>query len=85
MKNVFIHIGNGCVLKTKDIIGVFDTDTATVTKTTREFLADAQQRHKLETVSLDIPRAFVVAADKTYLSPLSAQAICRRAKKKKIF
>ncbi len=85
MRNIFIHIGNGTVLKTKDIIGVFDTDTATVTKTTRELLSNAQKNNKLETVSLDIPRAFVVAADKIYLSPLSSQAICRRAKKKKIF
>ena len=35
---MYLHIGKGKTLNEKDIIGIFDLDTATVSKETREFL-----------------------------------------------
>lgn len=85
MKNVFIHVGNGCILKNKDIIGVFDLDNATVMKTSREFINSEEKKGRIESVFEDIPRSFVVCSDKTYLSSLNTASIIRRSIKKKIF
>ena len=35
---MYLHIGNGVSVKEKDIIGIFDLDTSTVSKTTKKFL-----------------------------------------------
>lgn len=85
MKNVFIHIGNGCVIKNKDIIGVFDLDNSTVMKTSREFINFEEKSGRIESIFEDIPRSFVLCDKKTYLSSLNTASIIRRNNKKKIF
>ncbi len=85
MKNVYIHIGNGCVLKNKEIIGVFDIDNATVMKTSREFINSEEKEGRIESVFEDIPRSFVICDKKTYLSSLNTASVIRRNNKKKIF
>ena len=34
---MYLHIGNGKSVKREDIIGIFDLDTATVSKITKNF------------------------------------------------
>lgn len=85
MKNVYLHVGNGCVLKNKEIIGVFDIDNATIMKTSREFINSEEKEGRIESVFEDIPRSFVLCDNKTYLSSLNTASIIRRNNKKKIF
>ena len=35
---MYLHLGGDKVVKTKDIIGIFDMDTSTVSKNTRDYL-----------------------------------------------
>ena len=35
---MYLHLGHKTVINSKKIIGIFDIDTATVSKRTREFL-----------------------------------------------
>ena len=35
---MYLHIGNGKSLKLEDIVGIFDLDTATVSKITKKFI-----------------------------------------------
>ena len=35
---MYLHIGNKSSVKRKDIIGIFDLDTATVSKITKDFI-----------------------------------------------
>ena len=89
MRNLYIHIGNNRVLKTKKIVGVFDMDTSTVSKISREFLENEEKNGRLISEFDDLPRSFVIVSEnkgsKTYISSLNAAAINRRSKKKKIF
>ena len=57
---MYLHIGNNMTIREKDIIGVFDADTATVSQTTKKFLTAAQKKGKLITVSEDIPKSMIV-------------------------
>ena len=40
---MYLHLGQDTVINMKDIIGVFDMDNTTISKHTRQFLADAQK------------------------------------------
>lgn len=81
---MYIDIGPNAVIHDRDIIGIFDLDTATVSKNTREYLNKAEKCGEALTVSLyDLPRSFTVtAADKekqtVVISPLSVNAIVTR-------
>ena len=39
---MFLHLGNDYIVFEKDIIAVFDFETTTVSKITREFLREAE-------------------------------------------
>lgn len=41
---MLLHIGGDTVVRTGDIIGIFDMDTSTVGKATRDFLTRAEQQ-----------------------------------------
>ena len=36
---IYLHVGNKKNIRERDIIGIFDTDSATVSVTTRRYLA----------------------------------------------
>ena len=57
---IFLHVGNNKNLRKKDIIGIFDADTATVSTTTRKFLSGAQKRGEVESANEEIPKSFVL-------------------------
>ena len=40
---MYLHLGENKVVKKRDIIGIFDMDTATVMKATRTFLNNAEK------------------------------------------
>ena len=57
---MFLHVGNHKNLRKKNIIGIFDADTATVSTTTRKFLSGASRRGEVEAASEEIPKSFVL-------------------------
>ncbi len=80
---MYLHIGNGKSVKKKDIIGVFDLDTSTVSKITRSFVNKMQKEGRLEYYDTDLPRAFVLVgsrdASTLRLSRISPQGLKQRA------
>ena len=44
---MFCHIGNGKSVPKKDIIGIFDLDTATVSRITKGFINEKQKNDSL--------------------------------------
>ena len=57
---MFLHVGNNKNIRKKEIIGIFDADTATVSVTTRRFLSGAERRGAVETASEEIPKSFIL-------------------------
>ena len=60
---MYLHIGNGKSVKKKDIIGIFDLDTATVSGITKKFINGMQKKGRLEYYDTDLPRAFILLKD----------------------
>ena len=57
---MFLHIGNGVSVRQKDIIGIFDLDTATVSAVTRKYLSAAEKKGLVESASDEVPKSFVL-------------------------
>ena len=66
-----------------DIIGIFDLDTTTVSKNTRNYLAKAEKSGIVEYVCYDFPKSFIVCRnkegeDKVYIAQISSTTLQKR-------
>jgi len=77
---MFIHLGENTVVTDREIIGIFDMDTSTVNKATRDYLALAEKNGRVEYVNYDLPKSFIVTDETVYVSPLNTATICKRTK-----
>ena len=57
---MYLHVGNGETLRKRNIIGIFDLDTATVSGVTRRFIAGKEKQGLVEYGDADLPRAFLL-------------------------
>ena len=80
---MYLNIGEDFVLKTEDITGIFDLDKTTVNKATRDFLAKAQKENRVILTSYDLPKRFIIAKEKIYLSPLNTSTLLKRTGREK--
>jgi hypothetical protein len=78
---MFLHLGEDTVITTDKIIGIFDIDTSTVNKATRDYLAKAEKGKKVIYVNYDLPKSFVVTDDAVYISPINTITLHKRANK----
>ena len=82
---MYIHLGRDYVLNDRDIIGIFNLETTTITPRGREFQNYAQKNGAVVSLSDELPQSYVLAdgavVDTVYLSELSPAAMRRRAEK----
>ncbi|MBR3961319.1 MAG: DUF370 domain-containing protein [Clostridia bacterium] len=82
---MYLHLGKDTVIKDEDIIGIFDLDTATVSRHTRKYLNLAEKKGETVTVSYELPKSFVVCAKpkskekKIYISQISSVTLLKRS------
>lgn len=76
---MYLHLGEDTVITDKNILGIFDMDTSTVNKATRDYLSNAEKNKKIAYVNYDLPKSFVVTDDKIYVSPLNTATLNKRA------
>lgn len=85
---MYLHIGQGNVVKTRDIVGIFDLDTTTVKKVTRDYLSFCEKEKRVVTVSNELPKSFVLCDSEknckkmVYLSPISSVTLSKRTRKR---
>lgn len=88
---MYLHLGADKVVRSKDIIGIFDMDTSTVSKRTREFLTLSEKNGEAITVSFELPKSFVVVSNKkkkekrVYISQISSSTLYKRNLLKNIY
>ena len=79
---MYLHIGNGNSVKRKNIIGIFDLDTATVSKITKDFIGKRQKEGAVTYLDSDLPRAFILLDEedgiKVRLSRISTSGLKQR-------
>ncbi|MBQ0101839.1 MAG: DUF370 domain-containing protein [Firmicutes bacterium] len=76
---MFLHAGNNFSLRSKDIIGIFDTDTSTENEITKNFLRRAEKEGRAEMVIEELPKSFIVTSDNSvYYAQVSVQTLIGR-------
>ncbi len=80
---MYLQLGQDFVVPFKNVISVFDMDTATVSKRTKKLLTRLQEEGRIVEVYGDLPRSGVLCEDEAgeilYLTELSPQALQKRA------
>ena len=80
---MYFHLGNSKVIRQDTVIGIFDLDNTTISKRTRKYLSDAEKKGEVEMIGTDLPKSFVVTAEKrgenkVYLTTVSSQTLTKR-------
>lgn len=79
---MFLYLGGDITVKENNVVGIFDIEECSVSRVTAEYLNSCQKSGKIINVSDDMPKSFIVAADKTYISNVSHNTIVKRAENK---
>lgn len=77
---MYLHLGEDVVVNSKKIIGIFDMDTSTVNKATRDYLSRAEKNKKIIYVSYELPKSFIVTDNKIYVSSLNTSTLLKRTR-----
>lgn len=80
---MYLHLGQDVVVKMEQVVGIFDMENSTVSKITRQYLANATKQGRVVNVSMEMPKTFVVCTDKkqqitVYISQISASTLRKR-------
>ena len=75
----YVYLGGDAVREEDDIVALFDLDNTSWSWLTRDFLARAERDGRVRNAAEDIPRSFVLCADKTViLTQPSPATLARR-------
>ena len=88
---MYLHLGQDTIIRMRDILGVFDLDTTTISRHTRDYLAAAEKRGAVVNVTNELPKSFIVTVDAgkrraarhaetgVYISQISAATLKKRS------
>lgn len=79
---MYLHLGQDTVIRTEEVIGIFDLENTTSGANTRRFLSEVQKKGQVVNVTDDLPRSFIVAGKKgkitVYISQISPATLRKR-------
>ena len=88
---MYLHLGQEVIVDTNNIIGIYDMDTSTISKWSREFLNKAEKEGRVVNVSFfDLPKSFIICKEAeeekeiVYISPLSSKTLLKRTQSNQI-
>ncbi len=81
---MFLHLGQNFVIRMKDVVGIFDLETSTISNTTRDYLAAAQKAGLVVSISAEMPKSFVLCCNSkgkttVYTSQISTATLLKRS------
>ncbi|MFT3952856.1 MAG: DUF370 domain-containing protein [Oscillospiraceae bacterium] len=86
---MYLHLGNETLVRTKDLIGIFDLENTSVSKATKGFLAQADKLGRVVNVSMEMPKSFVVTLDeelteRVYVTNIACRTLFLRSKRQAV-
>lgn len=79
---MFLHLGENIVVPIKDVIGIFDMETAADSTDTIQFLRMAEEDGFVQRITKEKPKSFIIAEvnkkSKIFLSPISSSTLGKR-------
>ncbi len=78
-EDMYLNIGADVLLRSSEIVGIFDLDTASMGADTKRFLKEAEKNKSLKHAGNELPKSFVVTKKgEVYLSQFSSQVLKNR-------
>jgi len=76
---MYLHIGNNKSLRIRDIIGIFDLDSASVAGIGKDFLRRKEKAGLVEYATEELPKSFILTVDgMVHFSQISSGALTGR-------
>ena len=79
---MYLHLGENTVVRTDNILGIFDMDTSTISKWTKDYLSSATKNKRVINVSMELPKSYIICNEddeiKVYVSQISSQTLMKR-------
>ncbi len=80
---MYLHLGQDTVVRTDDIVGIFDLENTSVSKITKKFLASSEKKGWVVNVSYELPKSFVICTSGkntvVYITQISSTTLRKRA------
>ena len=79
----YLHLGKDTSIEIDNIVGIFDLDTSTVSRHTRDFLSECEKENRIVNVSsYELPKSYILydfsGEYSVYLSPLNTATLLKR-------
>ena len=82
---MFLHIGEGKIVKKGEIVGIFDLETTSISKKTREFFRINDKKGNITYISDEIPKTYIICNSdkdkKVYMTQISSNTLHKRAER----
>lgn len=86
---MFLHLGKNESVPKKEIVGIFDIETASISGDTKAFFAKLQEEKRVVSLFDDLPKSFVLTENELcetlYISQISADSLKKRAENNRDF
>lgn len=79
---MYLHLGQDVVVRSSDIIGIFDIENTSVSKITKEYLSVQEKKHRVVNVSTELPKSFIVCREGDRRTVYISQISCATLKKR---
>jgi uncharacterized protein YaiI (UPF0178 family) len=76
---MYIHLGGEKIIRTAELIAIFDISIEQSSKFSRQFVDSARKNKDVETIGDEEPKSIVVTKDRIYYSPISSSTLKKRA------
>jgi hypothetical protein len=76
---VYIHLGGEKIIRTSQLVAIFDISIEQSSKLSKQFVVHAQKNKEVETIGEEDPKSIVVTEHKVYYSPISTSTLKKRA------
>ena len=60
---MYLHVGGGRSVRKKEIVGIFDLDTATVSRHTKRYMNKMSKEGRVSYADADLPRSFLLVVN----------------------
>ena len=79
---MYLHLGQDVIVHTDSILGIYDMDTATWSRHTRNYLSAAEKAGKVYVITDELPKSAVVCRENgdfvVYISQISSRTLLKR-------
>jgi hypothetical protein len=80
VNGLFIHLGGEKIIRSSELIAIFDLSIEKSSKISKSFIQHADKEKQTESIGEEEHKSLVVTRSKLYYSPISSTTLKKRAK-----